>query len=304
MAEWRMDLAALDLNLLVALDVLLTEQNVTAAARRLHVSQPAASHALRRARDLFGDPLLVRRGNRLVRTTFAESLSEPLRSALAALDGVLANRLWFDPATDTRTIRIALTDYVGNLYLGPLIARVAAEAPGVSVHASLLDSRSFAGQLDRGELDLVASGLPRAAGVSREVLAREPYAVVGRRGHPVGERLDLDGWCGWPHVVMSLASPETPGVVDEVLAKLGRTRRVAVRVPSFTTGAAVVAASDLLMTLPTRLAEREAQAHDLVVWEPPVPVPTLPVVAGWATRRDHDPALVWLRDKLRAVVAA
>src|SRR5687768_13733519 len=112
-------LASLDLNLLVALDVLLTEQNVTMAAARLHVSQPAASHALARARQLFGDPLLVRRGNRLVRTPFAELLSEPLRAALTALDGVLAQRLSFDPATDTRTFRVALTDYIGHLYLGP-----------------------------------------------------------------------------------------------------------------------------------------------------------------------------------------
>jgi DNA-binding transcriptional LysR family regulator len=117
-------LASLDLNLLVALDVLLTEQNVTMAAARLHVSQPAASHALARARQLFGDPLLV-------------------RAALTALDGVLAQRLSFDPATDTRTFRVALTDYIGHLYLGPWMAALAVHAPHIGLDTSLLDQRQF-----------------------------------------------------------------------------------------------------------------------------------------------------------------
>lgn len=297
-----MDLASLDLNLLVALHVLLDEQNVTAAARRLHVSQPAASHALSRARALFGDPLLARQGNQLVRTPFAETLVEPLRAALASLEGVLAHRLTFDPAADGRTFRIALTDYIGHLYLGPWMAAIAREAPGIALQASLLDVRRFAGQLDRGELDLVASGLPRAEGVSREVLIREGYAVVLRRDHPLAGRLDLDGWCACSHVVLGLSSPETPGVVDEVLARLGRARRVALRVPSFTIGASVVACTDLVMTLPERLAAREARAHELLLLPPPVPLPPLPIVAAWAARRDHDPAVRWLVERLREVV--
>lgn len=298
-------LHTLDLNLLVALDALLQAQNVTSAARQLHLSQPAASHALSRARALFGDPLLVRQGNRLVRTPFAESLSDPLQAALASLDGVLTHRLSFDPATDERTFRIALTDYVGAFLLGPAVAAIARDAPGIRVIATLLDSRTFAGQLDRGELDLVASGLPRAPGVSREVLAREPYAVLARQGHPVAtEGLDIDNWCRWAHVVMSVATPERPGVVDDVLAKLGRTRRIAVRVPSFTIGAAVVAETDLLMTLPARLAEREARAHGLLRFEPPVDIPPIPIVAAWATRRSHDPAIRWLRARLREVASS
>jgi DNA-binding transcriptional LysR family regulator len=297
-------LASLDLNLLVALDVLLAEQNVTAAAVRLHVSQPAASHALARARQLFGDPLLVRRGNRLVRTPFAELLAEPLRAALHALDGVLAQRLSFDPATDTRTFRVALTDYIGHLYLGPWMSAIAAQAPHIGLDVTLLAQREFGRQLERGELDLVASGLPRVDGVSRELLAREGYAVLVRRGHPLQDELDLDGWCAWPHVVMGLSSPSTPALLDNVLKKYGRTRRVALRVPSFSVGAGVVATTDLVMTLPESLARREAALHGLVMLRPPVPMPTLPLVAAWATRRDHDPALVWLRERLRSVIAA
>jgi DNA-binding transcriptional LysR family regulator len=149
----------------------------------------------------------------------------------------------------------------------------------------------------------VASGLPLTDGVSRELLAKEGYAVLVRRGHPLEQGLDLDGWCAWPHVVMGLSSPSTPALLDEVLSRHGRTRRVALRVPSFSVGAGVVAATDLVMTLPERLARREAALHGLVLLLPPVAMPTLPVVAAWATRREHDPALIWLRAQLRAVIA-
>jgi DNA-binding transcriptional LysR family regulator len=185
------------------------------------------------------------------------------------------------------------------------VAAIGQVAPRIRLVASLLDAQAYGGQLDRGELDLAAAALPPAPGVSREVLGRDSYTVVARRGHPAeAEGLDLDAWCRWGHVVLSVARTEVPGLVDDLLAKLGLTRRIAVRVPSFAIGASVVAATDLLLTLPSRLAEREARSNDLVRFDPPMAIPPVPIFVAWATRRQHDPAIRWLRETLQQVAAA
>ncbi len=291
-----MRLAGIDLNLLTALDALLEESNVTRAARRLGVSQPAASHALSRLRELLGDPLLVRTPAGMQPTPRASSLRPALRAALAAAEAVLQPSPAFDPATATRTFVATIPDQAGFQLLPKLATRLAEEAPGVRVELRP-SPRDVGLALGTGDLELVVGVFehPPPAALREQALWRETFACVVRRGSR-GARgtLDLARYLDVPHLVV--APRGTPGsIVDDALARAGVQRRVAMIIPQFLIAPAVVAASDLMWTAPAGLARAFAELLPLTVREPPLELPGFTVAVRWHVRLDRDPGLAWLR---------
>lgn len=299
------DLAGIDLNLVLALDALLAERHVTRAAKRLGITQPAASHALGRLRELFDDPLLVRAaGGRMAPTPRADQLAPQVHKLLVELAGVLRVAS-FDPATARRTFRICANDYTALVLLPRLAARIARVAPGIDlwVHA-------FAGwpdaELAAGGIDAVI-GPPRGAGGPagryEHVLFDDTFTCLVRAAHPLaGARLTLARYCAAQHLLISPRG--TPGsLVDDALAKLGKSRRVAMAVPHFLVVPYIIVASDLVATLPSRIASRFTETLDVVARPPPVDIPRFTLALAWHERNHHDAPHRWFREQLLAVAA-
>ncbi|HZX29143.1 MAG TPA: LysR family transcriptional regulator [Telluria sp.] len=298
-----MDLHRIDLNLLVSLDRLLAEKNVTHAARRLSLSQPALSAQLRQLRELFGDPLLVPAARGMTPTLRALELQAPLRELLASAHRLVAGQQSFDPATSDATFRIAATDSIQATVCVDLIARLRQCAPSIRVALFPSDTPARLDErLASGELDLVLGtrpSLPPAA--KARLLYQETFLCLLRRGHAASARpLDLDSFCRLDHVLVSTAGGGFSGAVDDALAQLGRARRVVASLTSFLVAPAMVAQSDLICTVPARLARAAGDA--LVVLAPPCEVGSFSVHMGWHPRTDSDPAQKWLRQEVSRAV--
>lgn len=300
-----MDLNRIDLNLLVSLDVLLSESNVTRAAQRLSLSQPALSAQLNQLRALFSDPLLLPAARGMIPTARALELQAPLRDLLGQVNALVAAHQPFDPATAKNSFRIVATDAIQTALCAPLAARLQRLAPQARLALLLPDRLKLAEQLATGEIDLALitpQAMPES--LKARLLYRESFLCVMRRDHPAAtaRRFDLDAFCALDHVLVSPSGGGFVGAVDETLAALGRSRRVAVSVISFLMVPALVAASDLICTVPARLAAR--WDGTLAVLKPPCDVAGFEVHMGWHPRSHADPALVWLREQLLAEAQA
>lgn len=297
-----MNISSIDLNLLVALDALMSERNVTRAARRIGLSQPAMSNALSRLRALFDDELFVRSGRGMEPTARAQSLAIPVSEALRRIEETLAPALAFDPANLDREMRIAMTDNSMAVLLEALIGRFRQAAPKLDLHIKNARAAGMTPMLDDGEIDM-------AIGVAGELEARhralplysDRIVGVAKRGRfgPAGPA--LEDFVAAEHVLVTPRSgPE--GVVDRELANLGLSRRVFLTLPQFIMAPYAVAKADLVACLPARIALAKAQMLDLEIFDPPVEVPDFTVSLIWHGRDDAEPAHRWLRETVGDVV--
>ena len=295
-----MNLRSIDLNLLVVLDALLDEAHVSRAARRVGLSQPAASSALDRCRQLLNDRLLERAPGGMRLTPKAKALKAPLRDLLASVSHLIGAEP--PPLAEIRqTVRIAMADAPGVMVAPRLYAEVGRSAPGLDL--ILLPWRGLPVALDgmtKGEIDLAVSVLPPpGASFRRRELFREDYVVVMRRDHPAAANFDLDRWLAYPHVLVSWTG-EAAGDLDEALARLGRARRVGIVVPSFLMVPPLLKTSDLIAMLPRRTLPADIDAF--TVRPPPIPVEGFPLHIGWHVRRDQDVAVRHVADVLERLL--
>jgi DNA-binding transcriptional LysR family regulator len=295
------ELGNFNLNLLLALDGLLGERSVTAAARRVRVTPSAMSHSLAELRDLLGDPLLVRTGRGMVLTPRAEALVGPLHKLLVDAERILRGAATFDPGTAKRQFVIAAPDFLATMLLPPLLETAAREAPGVSFEVVPSMRRGNAWLLESGDLDLALGAIvDEAPGMRRVDLCTEGFACAARKGHPrIDGELDLEAYVETPHLVITLGDDRGPTWIDEALAKVGARRRVALRVRYFMAAPLIVARSDLLVTGPSMLLRYFAELAPLQVLAPPIELPTYPEQAYWHERFDDDPAHAWLRQLVK-----
>ncbi|CAM3633895.1 HTH lysR-type domain-containing protein [Bordetella sputigena] len=288
-------LRRLDLNLLVTLDALLAEHNVTRAAERLHLSQPTVSVQLARLREIFGDPLLLPGPRGMRPTARADELREPLRQALEALNQAVAPTRPFDPALADQTWRVAATDYGGSTILLPALAALRAAAPDMRLAMLGLNPPALARQAEQGDVDLafhISAGAPAA--LRSRPLFVERYVLAGRKGHPrLKRRPTLAQFCKLDHAIVSADGGGFQGVTDAALARLGMARRVALSVPHFLFLASVLASTEMVALVPSRLVRGNSA---LQVVEPPLEVAGFEMVMLWHERLHRDPAHQWLRD--------
>ncbi|HEY0254894.1 MAG TPA: LysR family transcriptional regulator [Kofleriaceae bacterium] len=296
----------LDLNLVTALDALLVEKHVTRAAQRLGITQSAASHALARLRDQLGDPLLVRgpRGA-MVPTPLAQRIGPQLRKILDDLATVLRGET-FDPMTARRSFQLGGSDYVELVLLPKLAVRLAKEAPGVDVWVKTFEDWGDR-ELANGSLDAVICppmGANRPSGSYEKVLLSETFTVVMRTKHPLAQsRLTIARYCDAKHLMVSPRG--TPGsFVDDALAAIGKTRRIAMVVPHFLVVPYVIAETDLVATLAHRIAKLFATSLDLVAVPPPLEIPRFQMALAWHERNHHDVAQRWFRNLIHEVAAS
>lgn len=293
-------LRRLDLNLLVTLDALLLEHNVSRAAERLNLSQPSVSVHLAKLRDIFGDPLLLPGPRGMRPTARADELREPLRQALDALEHAVSPSRPFDPAKATHTWRVAASDYSESTILLPALAGLRSAAPGTRLAVLAVVPSRIAKQTELGEIDLAFHISEEApAGLHCRPMFAERYVLAGRAGHPLLGKLrrrpTLSQFCELDHVIVSSHGGGFHGVVDAALAEAGLRRRVVLSVPHFLFLKSVLAHTDLVAMLPSRLV-RDASALQLV--EPPIEVPGFEMVMLWHERSHRDLAHQWLREHI------
>ncbi len=298
------ELAAVDLNLLVALELLLEERSVRGAARRAHVTPSAMSHTLARLRDVFGDELLVRAGRGLVATARAEALAGPLAAVLADARRLLTDAAGFEPRAMRRAFRLVCTDHVSTVLLPAVDAILRAEAPGVDLHLVPLVPETMEA-LRRGAVDAAIGVFPEAAPeVRTRALFTDGFVTVARSGHPrLRDELSLAAFLEEQHVLV--APRGTPvGHVDEVLAAQGGRRRVARSFPTFLVALWFLQSSDALLTVSRRLVAATAGALPLRVFPPPIPLADYTYVLAWHPRTDGAAEEAWLRSVLVRAAAS
>jgi DNA-binding transcriptional LysR family regulator len=303
-----MDLRSLDLNLLVSLEALLEERNVTRAADRLHLSQPALSAQLSRLRTFFKDPLLVpaETGRGMVATARALQLQAPLRALVADLRALLTAQPAFDPWSDTRTFAIAGSDNGTALAGLPLMHALKTEAgPGIHVSFRTADASRIAEQMERGEVDLLIGSERMVPPAMKAIkLVDERFVMAQRKGHPRGRRRPtLDSYCDkLQHVLVSTSGGSFEGSMDEQLKRLGRRRNVVLSVQQFMLAPAILQETDYVCTLPSRLVAR--YAHVLDAFELPFKAKGFALYLAWHPRHQSDAAHAWLRELMRRCAGA
>jgi DNA-binding transcriptional LysR family regulator len=295
------DLRRIDLNLLVILDALLMEQHVTRAAERLHLSQPAVSHALARLRDLLGDPLLVRAGATQVPTPRALELVTPLAEVLAQVQSLLAPNT-FDPATAKRTFRLAMSDYGAAIVLPGLVRTLRRDAPGIDLQISHASREGMLEAVLNGDIDMAAGVFPEIPNELRSTALFDEHYVclVDRNSLPTGGELDLPTYLSRPHVLLEMRGSGTPEI-ERTLTALRARRRVSISLPHWSVAPALISGTDLILTVASR-AVSSVDGRSLIVVPPPFKIPAFTFVLAWHKRRSGDQALNWLKNEIERLM--
>lgn len=291
------DIRKVDLNLLVALKVLLEERSVSRAAERLSLTQPTVSGMLVRLRGLFNDPLFVRSQYGMLPTPRAETLL-PALSKLLNDATELVNPEEFDSTKVELDLRISANDYMQSTILIPFAESLRKDAPMIRMAIRNLETTRLETMLAHGEIDLAIT-IPEFAGsrLRTEFLYREEYICVVKQDHPIRTpKVTIKQFLSYEHIMVSPTDGSFRGPVDDVLEAKQKKRRVAISVPSFQLLVQMLQAGDFIAFIPSRLLK--TQVDSLRVIKPPIEVDGFDVIAAWHSRMQHDRTHSWLRDYL------
>ena len=301
-----MNLKNIDLNLLVYLDVLLRERNVTRAAESLGISQPAMSNGLRRLRELFSDPLLVRTSGGMSPTERAEDLQPKIREVVASIQGVVQPEGQFDAASASRVFRISVSDYTESTLLPHMLRRMRLEAPDVTLDILTPSDVSFQ-DLERGGVDLVINRfdvLPQS--FHQRPIWRDGFSCLISSQNPIRKNFNLDTYLEAGHVWVSKTgmgvgvgmepgAGQGLGWIDEALAKLGKERRIRVFTRHYEAAMRLADLRDLIVTLPSKAANRLKDDPNVIILPPPFEIPDFELTMAWSPLLQHHPAHRWMR---------
>jgi DNA-binding transcriptional LysR family regulator len=296
MKRMHMDLTALHLNQLFLVDALLSNTNLSEAAEQIGMSQSAASHALGRLRKQLGDPIFIRTAEGMQPTPYGTRLARHVREALHLLRDGLERHADFEPQASERTFNIIMSDVSQTLYLPKLLARLSREAPGVTLRITPVPTKAPHLILESGEVDLAVGTFTRIiAGCRQKRLYKEKYVCVARRDHPlVGDGMSTQAFCSVAHVLV-----DSKGYVheqlDRILSQQEVPRKAKLQVPGFQSVPLVVARSDLVAIMASRLASVYAELLPLAIMPPPVILPSYDVKVFWHERFHRDATNAWLR---------
>lgn len=305
----KVNFLTLDLNLLRVFDAVMIEQNLTRAADKLAMTQPAVSNALKRLRHSLGDELLIRTAYGVKPTPRAETLWPAIRQALSSLESAIAPAS-FDVSKAQTTFRMAMADATAALWMPTLVKAIEKDAPGVNARMVPLTTREPRPMLMRGDIDIaigffpgVVAQLTGGQGAANSAIRHERlysghYVCVMRQDHPLAaSKLTIDDYCNAKHLLVSF-SGRAHGLVDEALSQMGRERRILLTVNQFFTGGRVVANSDLLTVLPRHLISATGMTEALIWKELPFAMPDVHIDMLWHERDSRNPAHQWLRQNL------
>jgi DNA-binding transcriptional LysR family regulator len=299
-----MNLNDLDLNLLRAFDAVLRRRSVTAAGAEIGLTQPAMSNALARLRKRFNDPLFVRTPRGMDPTPYARSIADPVRQALGLIETTLASHVAFDPGESERTFRLHMSDIGEMVFLPSLLERLQRVAPGVRIETHSTPEAEIESALAGGELDLAVGFLPGLrAPLRSHRLFRDAYVCMMRADHPrIGRRLTRRLFCEASHALVASVGAGHR-VIEQMFLAEGLDRRIALRVPHFMVVPMILGRTDLVVTVPERVAavfERLGRFKTLAL---PIELPRTDVRVHWHERYEQEPGNRWLRELLAALYA-
>ena len=299
-----MKLSQFDLNLLVALDALLSEKNVTHAGMRIHLSQSATSAALARLRGFFQDQLLVPVGGKMVLTPMAKGLVKPVRSLLLQAQATIAMKAQFDPAHSRRHFSMAVSDYVATVFMADALALVQRQAPHVTFELVPTSERAVEA-LEAGTLDfLIAPDVFAPKTHPKVPLFEDTHTVIAWTGNScVRKGISLQQFLNMGHVAIHVGEGPAPNFDELFLRRLKYKRRAEVVAHSFDVVPHLVVGTNRIATVATRLAEKYAQFLPLKLIPLPIEVPPMTEVLQWYKYHDQDPAYIWLRGVLKGYAA-
>jgi DNA-binding transcriptional LysR family regulator len=289
-------LSRIDLNLFTVFDAIYREGGITAASRRLHLSQPAVSHALARLRELLDDPLFERHGNEMVPTPKARSLAATISQSLGGIEQMLQRAGQFDPTASQRSFTIGVRESQEISILPDLVARIRRESAAIDIAAVRIDRRDVEEDLQGGEIDVAVDVmLPLSPDIRRKLLSSAPLVVLARADHPtIQSSLDLETYLSMEHVLVT-GRRRGGGYEDVALGRLGMTRRIRVRCQQHAAASAIVSRSDLLVTMPKGQAELANARTGNQMLPFPAEIPALDMFLYWHANTDEDPASRWFR---------
>ncbi len=291
-----MELNEVDLNLLVVFNQLLIDRGVSKVATSLSLSQPGVSNALARLRKLTDDPLFLRTPKGMEPTPFAEQLAGPVAQALQVIRAAINQRASFDPATSTRAFTVGMTD-IGEIYFLPrLMKELSRVAPGVSLSTVRNTTVNLQDEMEAGNVNLAIGLLPQLkAGYFQRSLFKQHYVCTFRRGHALDKKqISLDEFSAADHVVV-IAEGTGHGKADELLDRKKILRKVVLTVPHYVAVGHILHGSDLVATVPERLAQALAAPFALSYVRHPARLPEIGINLFWHARYNKDPANAWLR---------
>ena len=300
-----MNLKGLDLNLLVALDVLLRERSITRGGERLGLSQSAMSGALARLREYFSDPLLVPVGRSLMLTPLAEGLSDPVGRILHEIQDTISTRAQFDPAQSDRRFSIMASDYAFTAFMPQLFARIETEAPGVTLQLRQL-SPNWHEELNRGHIDflIVPERYALANHPSVPIFEDDFRCVAWSGNKAIGKELTLEQYLALGHVVVELSGVQEASFDEWFLKSQGHVRRVEIVAPTFALVPQLVVGTGRVATIWTRLAQMATAHLPLKTLPLPIDIPAFKEVLQWPVQRDAEPGNMWMRKVLQDTAAA
>lgn len=288
-----------DLNLLVAFDVLMRELNVTRAAEQMFITQSAMSHILHRLRQQLDDPILVKTPSGMKPTERALALIDPVRAVLSETERLIQPPVEFDAASSQRRFVLAATDYIEFLLMPELSGLIENNAPGIDLHVKRTESSFPATPLENGSLDVVLgfeSVLNPPVHLQRQYLFSDKMACVVRQDHPlISKPPSLEEFVAVPHMLISRTGSNV-GIIDQVLTELGLERRIKLIVPHFLSAPLIVAKTDMILSLPYRIAEQFTKIASLAIFPVPLELPDYDLCMIWHPLQDKDPAHLWLRE--------
>ncbi|MGB1439111.1 MAG: LysR substrate-binding domain-containing protein [Luminiphilus sp.] len=306
------DLNRIDLNLLVYLDVLLRERNVTQAANQLGLSQPAMSNGLRRLRDLFQDPLLVRTSDGMSPTARGKELEPLIREVLAGVERAIQPTSDFDPGVANHVIRVMASDYAESTLFPRVLQRLREHASGLTLDVMTPSDVSFL-DVERGKIDLVINRFDQMPQSFHQVtLWTDPFICLMSRDNPILKKFDLPAYLAADHIWVSKTgmgvgvgvNPDDVqrlGWVDSALAQLGEQRRIRVFTRHYQAAMTLAEENDLIVTLPARATRLQRDNPRVVVREVPFEVPPLELKMAWSPLLQHNPAHRWARQMITGV---
>jgi DNA-binding transcriptional LysR family regulator len=296
--------SSIDLNLLSVFQEVYRERQISAAARRLGLTQSAVSNALARLRRTFGDELFVRTAHGMQPTPLAQQMAEPIGAAMVQVALALSQRSRFDAATSGRRFTLAMTD-VGEVYFMPvLIERCRTIAPNVEIASIRANGLTLKDDMETGRVDLAIGAFEDVSeALYHRALFRQRFVSMFRKDHPLAKgKVDLERFVAAPHLIVDAAQSPYDRI-NGLLEKAGVTAGTRFRVPHFTAVPYIVSTSELVVTVPQKLAESAASPFGLKWIEPPLALPTLQTNVFWHRRFNHDPGIQWLRGLIADVFA-
>jgi DNA-binding transcriptional LysR family regulator len=301
----QIDIKSIDLNLLIILKILLDENNVTKASEKLNLSQSATSHALNRLRKMFNDPLLERSRTGMRPTARALALQGSLKNILLEIEQLVAEPI-FRPEVATGTVRIAASDYGTTVILPSVLKQLARESPYINIecydwHPDTME------KLGIGEIDLalgVAHFDDNDNQFRSQKLFPESFASVVRADHPIiQDSITLESYISWSHALITITGTPSTSIkkshkshVDRILEESGVTRRVMLKLPHFLSAALIIDRTDLILTLPRRIALLFTNIANIAVFEPPLDLGVYEYMQVWHARCDNIPLQAWIRN--------